>query len=194
VTITPHTRSALLAGACCAIALAAAGCGSDEEGKGIPPEAAQRLEGQLDSIEGRVRNDACQDVTEGDDPNTRVVEDAINRLPSDVDQDVRDALEQSFERLFQLVEDECRPTETETETETTPTETVPPAPTPTETTPTETTPTQTEEEPPNDGQGENGGGGQGGGQGGGGGGGGGGNGGGNGGGSGGTSGPGGGQD
>jgi hypothetical protein len=148
VTIRPHTRSALLAGAFCALALAATGCGSDEEGEGIPPEAVQTLEGQLGSIERRVDAGACQDVTEGDDTDVDKVEQTINGLPSDVDPDVRDALEQSFQRLFQLVQEECRPTETETETETTPPETVPPETTPTETTPPETTPTQTEEEPP----------------------------------------------
>jgi hypothetical protein len=174
VTIKPHTPSALLAGACCALALAAPGCGSDEEGKGIPPAAAQQLDRQLDSVQRRFEmgGGACRDIVEGDDTDVDRVEQFIDGLPTDVDPDVRDALERSFRRLFDLVQEECQPPETDTETETTPPETVPPETTPTETTPTETTPTETETEtqPPadqdgNQGSGGGGGGGQGGGRG-----------------------------
>jgi hypothetical protein len=127
------------------------GCGSDEEGKPIPRELAAQLEAQLNSIQDRFEfpdGAACGDITGGDDPNTTQVRNLIDSLPDDVDADVRDALEQSFDRLFELVEQDCgeEPAQTETEpteTETTPTETVPTETVPTETVPTETIPTET---------------------------------------------------
>jgi hypothetical protein len=139
----------------------AAGCGSDEEGEPLPQGQATELLGQLDSIQARFEagSGACNDITEGDDTNLAVVQRVLNSLPDDVDADLRDALTQSFDRLFELVREECaeeEPTETETtptetetvptepETETTETETVPTETVPTET---ETTPTETETEP-----------------------------------------------
>lgn len=131
----------------------AAGCGSDEEGRPIPGEIAGELQAQLNSIQDRFEfpdGAACGDITAGTDPNTTRVRNLIDSLPDDVDADVRDALRQSFDRLFELVQRECaeEPEQTETETteteppptETIPTETVPPP----ETTPTETIPTETE--------------------------------------------------
>jgi hypothetical protein len=141
----------------------AAGCGSDDEQQGepIPRDAATALERQLASIEDRlaVGGGACADITGGADPNTTAVESVLGSLPSDVDPDLRDALEQSFTRLFELAEQQCdedkgQDTETEpapppeTETDTTETE-----PTVTETAPeqTETLPeTETETEPDED--------------------------------------------
>ena len=119
--------------------------GDDEEGQGIPQDAAAQLQRQLDSIESRFEEGggACADITEGDDTNLQVVEQTIESLPDDVDADVRDSLTRSFERLFQLVEQECEPEEPES-TETQPTETVPPPET--ETQPTETAPEREKEE------------------------------------------------
>ena len=130
------------------LALAAglvAGCGADEEGKELPRQTASQLLGQLQSIEDRFEfpgGQACADITGGDDPNVPQVENLIASLPDDVDPDLRDAVEQSFARLFELVDQECgdEPPETDTETDTTETETTP---TETETTPTETEPTET---------------------------------------------------
>ena len=143
--------TALLALAAC---LLAAGCGSDDEGQGIPPDSAAALERQLDSIQNRfeVGGGACTDITDGDDPNTTAVQQTIDGLPEDVDQDIRDALEDGFARLFQLAQEQCEEPQTETPTETL----TEPAPTPTvtetETTPlpetTETTPPPTETEAP----------------------------------------------
>ncbi len=158
--------SLLLAlGAC----LAAAGCGSDDEGgKPIPADTAAALESQLDGVQARLDNGsegACKDILEGTrGPNRDAVQQLLDGLPDDVDPDVRDALEQSFDNLWSLVESRCgelqadEPTQTqpqpEPETDTTevPTET-------TETTPPETdTETTPEEAPlPPDGDGENGG-------------------------------------
>jgi hypothetical protein len=159
MNVLKRTNGVLVLAACLA---AFAGCGSDEEGAGIPPDAAAALERQLASIQDRfsVGGGACTDITDGQDPNTTAVQQTIDSLPDDVDPDVRDALQQSFDRLFELVQQQCEepPTETnttetqppETETtettETTPpetTETVPPA---TDTTEEPTTPTDTGEQ------------------------------------------------
>lgn len=147
-----------------AACLVAAGCGSDDEGgTGIPRNAANALETQLDSIQNRFEfgGAACNDITDGDDPNTTAVQKTIDNLPDDVDQDVRNALEQGFDRLFQLVQEQCKEPQTTTETETvteppptptvTQTETTPPETTETTPPPTETTeppPTNTEEQEP----------------------------------------------
>ena len=120
--------------------LAAAGCGSDDEGgKPIPAAQANQLRNQLDIVQARLDNGsegACKDVLE----------------------------EESFDNLWSLVENECNdlkpeeptetqatPPETTTREETTPpetTESTPPA--------TETTPPATETTPP-DGNGNSGG-------------------------------------
>jgi hypothetical protein len=126
------------------LAALAAGCGADEENKrAIPPDTSAALSNQLDSIQNRFDEPggvACGDITGGDDPNTAVVEELIASVR---DAETRDALAESFNRLFQLVDQECgelQQTETEPETETT-TET-------TETTTETQTTDTTETEPP----------------------------------------------
>ena len=104
---------------------------------------------------------ACNDITQGDDPNTNVVDQLIADLPDDVDADVEQALRDGFDRLFQLVEERCAEleeerdqTETEpplidTETETTPPEeTVPEETVPEETIPVEPDPGEEDGTPP----------------------------------------------
>ena len=135
-----------LAALACGAALLAAGCGSDKEGKQLPQSSVTDLDTSLNSIERRFRlgDGACQDITQGNDTDVAAVRNKLDALPANVDKDVRDALEESFNHLFDLVRDECK---AKTETNTTPTETVPTVtetvPTQTETTHTETTPTQT---------------------------------------------------
>jgi hypothetical protein len=151
----------LLVTALVAAALLMAGCGSDEEGAPIPAASAQALQRQLDSIEGRIDNGtvgACRDITGGAQPNTDAVQNIIDSLPKNVDADVKHALQESFDHLFSLTDNQCDELEqkqTPTETNTTPTETetnTTPTETETNTTPTETetTPTQTETAPPSD--------------------------------------------
>jgi hypothetical protein len=146
-----------------ALILVAAGCGGDEEGKPLPPAQVQLLNGRLDETQRRLDDGsagACRDILDDTRPEVGKI---IDSLPSDVDGDVRDALVESFENLWSLVEGRCQeaeqeeesqqeqepepePTQTEpTETETTPTET---------TQPTETTPPAEEELPP-EGDGDN---------------------------------------
>jgi hypothetical protein len=155
----------LLALAAC---LAAAGCGGDNQGKPIPAATATALQNELDNVQARLDNGsagACKDILEGSrGPNDDRVQQLIDSMPDDVDSDVRSALQDSFDRLWELVRQDCddkaakeesqqqpepEPTETETNTETNTT------PTETETT---TTPTSPDEAPlPDEGNGNNGG-------------------------------------
>jgi hypothetical protein len=166
VTILKRISLLLALGAC----VAAAGCGSDDEGgKRIPAATAAALQAQLNGVQARLDNGtpgACKDILEGTrGPNRDAVEQLLDGLPNDVDPDVRDALSESFDNLWSLVESKCEDlkpdepaqTETTTQPETTPTET-----TPTETTETTPPPTETTTAPdaaplPNDGNGNNGG-------------------------------------
>jgi hypothetical protein len=150
------TRRALTTLALCVAGAVAAGCGSDDEkGAPIPADAAAALQTRLDEVERRLAfaRGACADIQDDSKP---AMQEIVNSLPSNVDDDVRAALEDGLDRLFQLSEEQCEDqpeeepsTETETvETEpeqTTPTETVE---TETETTPTETTEVPTDELPP----------------------------------------------
>jgi hypothetical protein len=147
-------------GAC----LAAAGCGSDEEKGGpIPAEQATALQARLDETENRLANGsegACKDILNDTMPE---VGNVLDTLPNSVDPDVRDALAQSFDNLWSLVESECqnlKPDEpaqtTPTDTQTEPTETQTETTETTETTPPDTsTETNPEEAPlPQDGNGD----------------------------------------
>jgi hypothetical protein len=127
----------------CLVALAVAGgCGSDDEGEPIPRAQVEELEKQLASIEDRFAfgGGACDDI---ENDNLPSIESILGRVPESVDPEVRDALRESFDRLFELSREQC---EAETETDTTPTETAPSETTPPETTRPETVPTETQEE------------------------------------------------
>ena len=177
MTNLKRTTLVLLLGAC----LAAAGCGSDDEGDPIPADSAAALEEQLDNIQARLDNGsvgACDDILSGPrGPNVDAVNQTIASLPDGVDQDVRSGLEDGFDQLFSLVDERCNelrdeadtqqdtgtteepPVVTETETEPPPetdTEVEPPPETDTEVEPppetdTGTTPPPTEEPPPDEG-------------------------------------------
>jgi hypothetical protein len=118
------------------IGLAVAGCGDDDEGAPIPNEHVQLLERRIGETERRIADGsvgACQDILNDTQPEVQRV---VDSLPNDVDADVRSALDDSFQRLWEIVEDECRqreaaqpepePDPVQTETDTTPTETAPP--------------------------------------------------------------------
>ena len=148
------------------LAVVAAGCGGDDEGKRIPAATASALNAQLDGVKARLDNGtagACKDVLEGPrGPNLDQVNQIIESMPDDVDADIRSALQDSFDNLWDRVQEKCddlsqqedsqQPEPEQTDTTTTPTETT--------TTPTETstTPTTPEDAPlPNDGDGNGGG-------------------------------------
>lgn len=86
----------------------AAGCGSDDdpEGAPIPEQAAVDLESRLAEVERRLEagGGACADIQNDTMPSVEAI---VASLPSDVDADVRDALQESFDRLFQLSEQQC---------------------------------------------------------------------------------------
>jgi hypothetical protein len=135
-----------------------AGCGADEEPKpSIPAQAATDLDARLAEVERRMDagGGACNDITRDTEP---AVHQILAGLPSSVDSDVRNALQDSFDHLFDLTSSQCdvkkgqqtdtntettqtQTTTTETQTETTQTDTTPTDTTPTDTTPTDTTPT-----------------------------------------------------
>jgi hypothetical protein len=133
-----------------ALVLLAAGCGKDKEGRPIPADQAAELRRQLDSIENRFKfgDGACNDIQRDNVP---TVERILTRIPPSVDRDVRNAVRDSFERLFQLTAAQCDEQKgqetTPTQTETTPTQTETTPRTQTETTPTETE-TQTQPQKP----------------------------------------------
>lgn len=142
-------------------ALVVAGCGDDEQPRGekLPPQVTQTLLAQLESVGDRVAAGvagACDDIYSSDPEvgNIESIDAALRSIPSGVDPEIRAALEQSIERLTQLVDQECSairsseqeeqdptteeepPPETvETETETVPTDTTETTTTPPETTP-----------------------------------------------------------
>ena len=144
------------------LCLVAAGCGGDEEGKGLPSAQVQLLDGRLDETQRRLDDGsagACKDILDDTRPEVGKI---IDSLPNDVDADVRDALVESYDDLWSLVDDRCQEAEQKeesqqepepepTQTETTQTETTE---TETETATTETTPPATEELPP-EGDGDN---------------------------------------
>jgi hypothetical protein len=147
VTNRSHIPVALLAAAALV-----AGCGSDKEGKPIPSARAAELQKQLDSIENRFDfgDGACADIQ---NDNLPAVRRQLDQIPSSVGRGTRNALRDSFNRLFELTSSQCdqqkgqntTPTETTTTETTTSTETTP-TETQTETTPTETTPKKPKKE------------------------------------------------
>jgi hypothetical protein len=156
-----------------AVSLAVAGCGGDEEGKPIPAATATALNNELDGVQARLdqgSSGACRDILEGPrDPNMARVQELIDSLPDDVDSDVRSALEDSFDNLWDLVQQDCDDKAQEEKSQqqqpeqTTPEDTTPettPTDTETQTEPTTpTTPTTpTDEQLPPEGDGNNGGG------------------------------------
>jgi hypothetical protein len=125
-----------------------AGCGADEETKpSIPAAASTDLQSRLSEVERRMAagGGACTDIVKDTEP---AVHSILAALPSSVDPDVRDALQESFDHLFDLTSQQCdktkgQQTDTQTDTNTTPTDTNT-TPTDTNTTPTDTNTTPTE--------------------------------------------------
>jgi hypothetical protein len=151
-----------------AVAVAITGCGGDSNGKPIPAGTATGLQAQLEGVQRRIDQGsagACKDILGGSNgPNKQQAQDLIDSMPDSVDSDVKSALQDSFDHLWDLVQQECDDKASNTQTETTPadtqteitptTETTQTETTQTETTQTETTPTSPDAAPlPNDGNG-----------------------------------------
>jgi hypothetical protein len=114
---------AILAVVALAASLAVPGCGGDDEGGGdLPAEEAANLLGQLEEVQANLDVGSC--FVAADEADILIAD--IQELPSDVDGDLRRALENGAEQLRVLLEDpdQCeRPTPTiETTTEETTTE------------------------------------------------------------------------
>jgi hypothetical protein len=140
--------------AACLAALAV-GCGGEEDGNPIPADVRGELEGRLTEAENRLDDGsfgACDDILSDTEPSVGSI---LATMPGDVDPDVRQRVEQGFDRLWELVESECdlRRSDEQAEPETTPE----PEPPPPEETDTETVPTTPEPEPEEDGGGGEGG-------------------------------------
>jgi hypothetical protein len=156
--VTPRNLTILLLVLAAALA---AGCGADEETKpSIPPASAQSLNARLAEVQRRfeVGGGACDDITNDSQPAVQTI---LTSLPSSVDKDVRSALTESFDRLFELAAEQCDSQQTQTDTtpttdttettETTDTTTTDTTDTThTDTTPTDSTPTTETTPPPTD--------------------------------------------
>ncbi len=137
-----------------ASAALAAGCGGDEEPKpSIPIDNATTLASTLEEIQANVDNGSCLVATD----KVQEFQSELSSLPSEVNDDVVDALERGSLNLIDLIDEQCeQPEETTTEETTTEEDTTTEETTTEETTTTEptepTTPT-TPTEPPNTGGG-----------------------------------------
>jgi hypothetical protein len=144
----------------CLAAAFLGGCGSSgDKGKQIPAAARVELDKQLSSIKGRFNfggAGACSDIAQ----NKSSVQRTLDSLPSSVDSDVKNALTDGFNRLFQLTDSQCdekkgQQTQTQSTESAPPPATTPSAPettptTPSDTTPTPTTPTTPQQKPKTD--------------------------------------------
>jgi hypothetical protein len=156
--VTPSLRDLAASLAIVATAFAIAGCGGSEdpEGEKLPAGAADELRSQLKSISERVAfrdGGACDDIFKpAPDGNLDTIDATMASIPARVDPDVRAALEQSIDRLKQLIDTECEEIADEDERERqqqeeSAPEEEPTTPTPTPEEPVETTPTPTETGP-----------------------------------------------
>jgi hypothetical protein len=133
---------ALVLGAACAVLLA---CGSANNPHLLSPARADRLKAELDQVRNATDSGDCQTAQRA----VQRLEDEITSLPSDIDPQLRQRLQEGAQNLRARVPKDCQKTTTTrtvTETTPTPTETTT-TQTQTTTTQTETTPTQTETTP-----------------------------------------------
>jgi hypothetical protein len=90
----------------CLAAAVLGGCGSsDDKGKPIPAATRAELDKRLDSVKGRFDfgGGACSDTAQDKES----VQKTIDSLPDDTDSDVKSALQDGFDRLFQLTDEQC---------------------------------------------------------------------------------------
>lgn len=105
--VRPTRRRRRTLGAAAALTLAAclmSSCGEDSN-TGLSQERASNLRTTLDGVEARVASSDCTGAAE----QAGGFRQEVDSLPSRVDRDLRDALEQSAMRLESLVADQCKP-------------------------------------------------------------------------------------
>jgi hypothetical protein len=142
---------ALVLGAACAGLVA---CGSKDNPHLFSAARADRLNSELDDVRNAVDGGDCEAATRA----VQRLDDEVTSLPSDIDPQLRQRLQQGAQNLRARVPKDCQQTDTTptvtettptvtetttTETQTTPTQTTT-TPTQTTTTPTQTTTTPTE--------------------------------------------------
>jgi hypothetical protein len=125
----------LAALAAAALAVGVAACGDDKPERSIPADSAQELANTLGAILSSVDNGDCTTAA-GD---VQELQEQIEALPSEVNDEVADALQDGALNLGGLVDDECEEPEVTTTEETTTEE---PETTETEQTTTEETTTE----------------------------------------------------
>lgn len=121
-----------------ALSMGILGCGDDNTEPSIPLEDAQDLVAELDEVRANVEEGSC--LVAADQAEEFLGR--VDELPSDVDEDVRDALDDGGNRLVSLLSD---PDQCETQTETEPTTTEETTTEETTTEKTQTQETQTQE-------------------------------------------------
>ncbi len=141
------TRTLLIAAVGGALAVLS-GCGDDDEGAPIPAANAQELDRLLDQVNDRIEaRNACGDIREESLP---ALQTQLDQLPSDLDSNTRQTLEDGVAHLEDLVDEQCGEIQRDkerdrTESDTTETTTTVPTDTTTDTqTDTTTTDTQTD--------------------------------------------------
>jgi hypothetical protein len=105
--VRPTRRRRRTLGAAAALTLAAcllSSCGGDSN-TGLSQERASNLRSTLADVEARVASSDCTGAAE----QAGSFRQEVDSLPSRVDRDLRDALEQSATRLESLVTDQCKP-------------------------------------------------------------------------------------
>ncbi|MEJ7797736.1 MAG: hypothetical protein WKF42_04485 [Solirubrobacteraceae bacterium] len=118
-------------------------CGASTQG-GIPAASAGELKSQISDVREAVDGGRCDDV----DGQLRQVDNAIEELPSTVDERLRQSLSDAGDTLRRAARDECDEATETTETETLPTETQPEPPQTATEPETQPEPPQTEPPPP----------------------------------------------
>ena len=82
-------------------ATAIAGCGSDDGT--IPPDNASNLISQLDAIESNFENQECEQALD----HAETFKSNVNLLPASVEDEVKEGLQQTADRLVNLAESDC---------------------------------------------------------------------------------------
>jgi hypothetical protein len=123
----------------------ASGCGDEEPKPSIPLQNATTLVSTLQEIQDNVDAGSCLIAAD----KVQEFQDELSQLPSDVNNDVLDALQRGALSLGDLIEEDCdQPEETTTEETTTDEDTTTEETTTEETTTEQTTTEETTTEPP----------------------------------------------
>jgi len=138
------TRLRAAVALCCGAFVLLPGCGGGNSGTKIPRDPADRMVALIQKADSQSAAGTCAGAT----AKVREAEGVLSSdVPSTIDKDLRQGLEDGLARMRSLIAQECqRPTQTQTQTtdtNTTPTETTQTDTTQTETTQSQTTPTQT---------------------------------------------------